>query len=100
MEMEEDEVDSDDYDDFEDYDEDMDDDDFGDIYDDGEEEGRHWTSPAEFAGVDMITPRRSFKGAKNMETVKDCKLGYSGLGEADGRQFPGREVGQGLLGKR
>jgi nuclear receptor interaction protein len=75
MDMEEDDLDSDEYDEYEDYDDDMDDDDdFGDIYDDGEEDGRHWTSPAEFADVDMISPRRSFKGAKNMETVKDCEL--------------------------
>jgi len=71
--MEEDDFDSDEYDDYGDYDDDLDDD-FGDIHDDGDEEGRHWTSPAEFAAVDMITPRRSFKGAKNMETVKDCEL--------------------------
>lgn len=72
--MEENDFDSDEYDDYGDYDDDLDDDDFGDIHDDGDEEGRHWTSPAEFAAVDMITPRRSFKGAKNMETVKDCEL--------------------------
>ena len=72
----EDRFDSDDFDDYDEYDDDdgVDDDDFGDVYDDGEEDGRHWTSPAEFAAVDMITPRRSFKGAKNMETVKDCTL--------------------------
>jgi len=27
---------------------------------------------AEFAGVEMILPRRSFRGAKNVQTVKDC----------------------------
>jgi nuclear receptor interaction protein len=33
-----------------------------------------WRSAdSEFGGVDMITPRRTFKGAKNIETVKDCK---------------------------
>jgi len=26
-----------------------------------------------FPGVEMIMPRRSFRGAKNIETVKDCK---------------------------
>ncbi len=26
----------------------------------------------EFGGVEMLTPRRSFKGARNSETVKDC----------------------------
>lgn len=30
--------------------------------------------PQAFASVDMIGPRRSFKGAKNMETVKDCNF--------------------------
>ena len=75
--MEDDDFDSDEYDDYRDYDDDLDDDDFGDIYDDGDEEERHRTTPAEFAAVDMITPRRSFKGAKNMETVKDCELSGS-----------------------
>jgi len=59
----------------------MDEDGFGEYDDEDEDEDEEededeqvWTSPAEFAGVDLITPRRSYKGAKNMETVKDCEL--------------------------
>ena len=56
-------------------DEDMDDDDFGDTFDDDEEGlGGHLNAgPGEFASVSMLIPRKSFKGAKNIETVKDCK---------------------------
>jgi len=64
-------------------DDDMDEDDgFGDGYDDVDEDEQVWTSPAEFAGVDLITPRKCYKGAKNMETVKDCK--FPGLGASAG----------------
>lgn len=30
----------------------------------------------EFAGVDVVYPRRSYKGARNIETVKDCTYSY------------------------
>lgn len=70
-----DEDEEDEYLDMDDMDEDEDDDDFGDGYNDEDEDEQIWTSPAEFAGVDLITPRRSYKGAKNMETVKDCEWG-------------------------
>jgi nuclear receptor interaction protein len=53
-------------DDFDDDDEDDDEDDEGPIYPDRRSE------ETEFGGVEMITPRRMFKGAKNVETVKDC----------------------------
>ena len=58
---------------------DIDDDGFNDELDDMYEDDlaeMHRAEAGEFAGVDLITPRRSFKGARNIETVKDCE--YSG----------------------
>lgn len=54
------------YDDIDDEDED-DEDDEGSIYPDRRSE------ETEFGQVEMISPRRIFKGAKNVETVKDCE---------------------------
>ena len=62
-----DEEDEDD-DEMDDEDDDMDDD-FGDAMDHFMPRSRSTV----FDGVDMITPRRSFRGAKNMDTVKDCE---------------------------
>lgn len=55
----------------EDYDFDEDDED----WEDEDEYDSRALIPAdnEFSPVDMITPRRCFKGARNMRTVKDCK---------------------------
>jgi nuclear receptor interaction protein len=58
-----------------------DDEDDGDFDDEDIEDEDVYTGPghalwrsadSEFGRVDMITPRRTFKGAKNIETVKDC----------------------------
>ena len=52
--------------------EEVDEDDFGEL--DGEDMADAPRSEeGVFAGVDMIMPRRSFKGARNIETVKDCE---------------------------
>jgi nuclear receptor interaction protein len=32
------------------------------------------SSEGEFKGVDLLYPRHSFRGARNVETVKDCEL--------------------------
>jgi hypothetical protein len=89
-EDEEDEFDENFDDDDDGNDDDMDENDgFGDGYDDVDEDEQVWTSPAEFAGVDLITPRRSYRGAKNMETVKDCmsraRLHSKGTKSADSK---------------
>jgi nuclear receptor interaction protein len=57
----------------------VDEDEFGDPLDledpDAEFDGMDPRSAqSEFGGVEMIIPRRSFKGARNIETVKDCEL--------------------------
>ena len=55
-----------------------------------------------FDDVDMITPRRCYRGAKNIETVKDCglNLGMQLINaESDRRQFPWNSIRQGLFGK-
>lgn len=58
----------DEYDDEDDYEgeEDMFDDEEGPMYPDRR------SAETEFGGVEMIHPRRMFRGAKNVETVKDC----------------------------
>lgn len=61
--LEDDEMDEDDFDE----DDEDDEDDEGPLYPDRR------SDETEFGGVEMITPRRMFKGAKNVETVKDCK---------------------------
>lgn len=61
-----DEFEFDDDDDDMDYEEDEDEDGQGPIFPDRRSE------ETEFGGVEMISPRRIFKGAKNVETVKDC----------------------------
>lgn len=71
--MDDEEEDYDEYnDDFDDEDEDEDDG-FGDSPEDPSSLSAR-ALPSEFAGVDLLLPRRSFKGARNMETVKDCAL--------------------------
>ncbi len=32
------------------------------------------SSEGEFKGVDLLYPRHSFRGARNVETVKDCEF--------------------------
>jgi hypothetical protein len=51
-------------------DDDGDDDDMDDI--DGPMYPDRRSADTEFGGVEMIYPRRMFRGAKNVETVKDC----------------------------
>jgi nuclear receptor interaction protein len=57
-------------------DEDMDD--YDDDYDDDDDEDGTYADPrsseGEYAHVPLILPRRSYKGARNMETVKDCNF--------------------------
>lgn len=65
-EYDEDYEDEDDYDEDEDEDEDEDGPEPGLVYPDRR------SAETEFGNVEMITPRRMFKGAKNIETVKDC----------------------------
>lgn len=77
--------------DLDDFDEDLDDDfdeedEFGDILSDGNEddedaddEGAEYghdprSSQTEYGSVEVIHPRRYFKGARNAETVKDCNF--------------------------
>lgn len=69
---EEEEYDEDDYE--EEEEDDDDDDEYGDDEDDDHLTVDPRTSSTEFAGVDCIYPRRSFKGARNVETVKDCNF--------------------------
>jgi hypothetical protein len=57
--------DEDDYEDYDDDDEDEDD-------EDGSMFADRRSADTEFGGVEMIYPRRMFRGAKNVETVKDC----------------------------
>ena len=79
------EVDEEDIDDLEEDEDDFEDDDAFDEDDDDDmddtagEQGDGFcmnigarADAGEFGGVELITPRRSFKGAKNFETVKDC----------------------------
>ena len=40
----------------------------------GFENGTPRADQGQFSGVDLITPRRCFKGARNVETVKDCRF--------------------------
>jgi WD and tetratricopeptide repeat-containing protein 1 len=64
-------------DEFDEEDEDEDDyEDVDDDYDDGDEAiyPDRRSADTEFGGVELIYPRRMFRGAKNVETVKDCKL--------------------------
>lgn len=69
MDLDDFDEDADDYDDYDEIDDDEDDDDdFGGAYSLAQR-----GAPSEFAGVDLLLPRRSFKGARNMETVKDCE---------------------------
>lgn len=63
--FEDDELDEDDM-----YDDDEDDEDEEGIYPDRR------SGDTELGGVEMIQPRRIFKGAKNVETVKDCMLHF------------------------
>jgi hypothetical protein len=66
-----------------DYDEDYEDEDDYDEENEDDEDGPGLAYPeqrsadTEFGNVDMITPRRMFKGARNVETVKDCTLSPS-----------------------
>jgi hypothetical protein len=55
-------------------DSDEDDSDYDLGYDDAIENGEDpvLVSETEFSGVEMILPRRMFRGAKNVRTVKDC----------------------------
>lgn len=55
------------------------------------------SSEGEFKGVDVLFPRRSFRGARNVETVKDCELCEV---RADTRQLPRRPQRQDLVGER
>jgi len=81
MDFDDGEIDEDDFDeDDEDDEDDMDDEGLGledmdlDMVDGVEEP---LSSEGDFGNVEMILPRRSFKGARNMETVKDCNfLGF------------------------
>jgi WD and tetratricopeptide repeat-containing protein 1 len=62
-------------DEFDEEDEDEDDyEDVDDDYDDGDEAmyPDRRSADTEFGGVELIHPRRMFRGAKNIETVKDC----------------------------
>jgi len=64
-------------DEFDEEDEDEDDnEDVDDDYDDGDEAmyPDRRSADTEFGGVELIYPRRMFRGAKNIETVKDCTL--------------------------
>lgn len=82
-ENDEEEVDEEDDDDMEvDEDDDMlddfeDDDDFGDIDEEDSNPFFYHTGAlskdSQFCNVDMLYPKRMFKGARNMETVKDCE---------------------------
>lgn len=36
------------------------------------------SSEGEFKGVEVLYPRKSYRGARNVETVKDCELTYDG----------------------
>jgi hypothetical protein len=67
--------------DYDDIDEDYGYDDYDDEYDDEDDDEdedvvSHYpdrrSAETEFGGVEMILPRRMFRGAKNIETVKDC----------------------------
>lgn len=61
------------------------------------------TRDTEFAGVEVVLPRRSFRGAANIETVKDCEhrtLGSRPWALTEFRQFPRAEGRQGLLRQR
>jgi WD and tetratricopeptide repeat-containing protein 1 len=62
----------DDWEDEEDFDEDdeVDEDDEGGAFGAGDTR----SGLTEFGGVEMITPRRMFRGARNIETVKDCQF--------------------------
>ena len=62
-------------DEYDEQDEDEDDyEDVDDDYDDGDEAmyPDRRSADTEFGGVELIYPRRMFRGAKNVETVKDC----------------------------
>lgn len=93
--------------DFDDYQEDLDDDDDDldeedefdeDDLDDDDMDGRYdpLSDMGEFGEVEMLTPRRCFRGARNIETVKDCKFN---LDSAD-RQFSWRRFRQSSFGER
>jgi hypothetical protein len=79
------------YDEDEDYDEEYDEDD-----DDSDDEGLKYpdrrSADTELGGVEMITPRQIYRGAKNVETVKDCTFALrvpSGMTTLTfDRQFP------------
>jgi len=66
------------YDEDEDYDEEYDEDD-----DDSDDEGLKYpdrrSADTELGGVEMITPRHIYRGAKNVETVKDCTFTLRGF---------------------
>lgn len=61
-------------DEFNEEDEDQEDYEDDDDYDDGDEAmyPDRRSADTEFGGVELIHPRRMFRGAKNIETVKDC----------------------------
>jgi len=61
-------------DEFDEEDEDEEDYEDDDDYDDGDEAmyPDRRSADTEFGGVELIYPRRMFRGAKNIETVKDC----------------------------
>ncbi|BEI82313.1 hypothetical protein CcaverHIS002_0301810 [Cutaneotrichosporon cavernicola] len=47
------------------------------------------SAESEFKGVDVLYPRRSFRGARNVETVKDCNF----LGDASDKIASGSDDG-------
>ncbi len=57
--------------------EEIDEDDFDEDVEDVEIPDAPRAEEGVFGGVDMIMPRRSFKGARNIETVKDCTWALS-----------------------
>lgn len=78
-------------DDEEDEDDMYDIDDFGDL--DGDAGFSHPAmEPSEFKGVDKLLPRRSFIGARNMETVKDCAFDVLPVSISD-HSHPGNFLG-------
>jgi WD and tetratricopeptide repeat-containing protein 1 len=80
--MEEDGDDDDEDEEDEDEDE-LDEDEFGDpleMDEDAFDEVDPRSAQSEFGGVEMLVPRRSFKGARNVETVKDCEWNGERIG--------------------
>jgi nuclear receptor interaction protein len=104
------EADGDDDDDDEEDEDELDEDEFGDpleMEEDAFDEVDPRSAQSEFGGVEMLVPRRSFRGARNVETVKDCEwIGGEDRRDAQSfpadmlrRQLPWCAVGQGMFWK-